>query len=78
MTQLTYPGVYIQEIPSGVRPIRAVATSIAAFVDFFREGPMNEAVRIQGMGDFGRRFGGLDTRSEGSYAISQFLLKGGG
>jgi hypothetical protein len=31
----TYPGVYIEEIPSGVRPITGVATSIGAFVDFF-------------------------------------------
>jgi len=30
--QLTYPGVYIEEIPSGVRTISGVATSIAAFV----------------------------------------------
>jgi phage tail sheath protein FI len=73
----TYPGVYIEEIPSGVRPIRAVATSIAAFIDFFAEGPMDEPVRIQGMGDFTRRFGGLDARSAASYAIAQFFLNGG-
>ena len=30
--QLTYPGVYIEEVPSGVRTIMGVATSIAAFV----------------------------------------------
>jgi len=29
----TYPGVYIEEIPSGVRTITGVATSVAAFVD---------------------------------------------
>jgi phage tail sheath protein FI len=74
---LTFPGVYIEEVPSGVRTIIGVATSIGAFVDFFREGPLNRAVQIFGMADFEREFGGLDTRSEASYAISQFFLNGG-
>jgi len=29
--QLSYPGVYIEELPSGVRTITGVATSVAAF-----------------------------------------------
>lgn len=73
----TYPGVYIEEIPSGVRTITAVATSIAAFIDFFARGPMNRAVQIFNFGDFEREFGGLDTRSEASYAVQQFFLNGG-
>jgi phage tail sheath protein FI len=73
----TYPGVYIEEIPSGVHPITGVATSIAAFVDFFARGPMNEATEIFSFGDFQRIFGGLDDRSEASYAIQQFFLNGG-
>lgn len=77
MAQVSYPGVYIQEIPSGVRTITSVATSIGAFVDFFPKGPMNEAVQIFGMSDFTRIYGGLDDRSEASYAISQFFLNGG-
>ncbi len=75
--QLGAPGVYIEEIPSGRRVIRSVATSIGAFVDFFREGPMNEPVQVFGVGDFGRVFGGQDTRSEASFAIPQFFLNGG-
>jgi phage tail sheath protein FI len=74
---VSYPGVYIEEIPSGVRTIVGVATSIGAFVDFFARGPMNEAVRILSFADFERQFGGLDTRSEASYAIQQFFLNGG-
>jgi phage tail sheath protein FI len=73
----TYPGVYIEEVPSGVRTIVGVATSITAFIDFFKRGPMNRAVQIFNMGDFERIFGGLDTRSEASYAIQQFFLNGG-
>lgn len=74
---VTYPGVYIEEIPSGVRTITGVATSIGAFVDFFAQGPMNEAVQLLSYADFERNFGGLDTRSEASYAIQQFFLNGG-
>jgi len=77
MVQVSYPGVYIEEVPSGVHTVTSVSTSIAAFIDFFKEGPMDEAVQIFGMADFGRIFGGLDDRSEASYAISQFFLNGG-
>lgn len=73
----TFPGVYIEEIPSGVRTIAGVATSIAAFVDNFRRGPLNEAVQIFSYADFEREFGGLDNLSEASYAIQQFFLNGG-
>ncbi|MDR3415526.1 MAG: phage tail sheath subtilisin-like domain-containing protein [Nevskia sp.] len=74
---VSYPGVYIQEVPSGVRTIASVATSIAAFVDFFPSGPLNEASEIFSFADFESQFGGLDTRSEASYAIQQFFLNGG-
>jgi hypothetical protein len=77
MTQVTYPGVYIQEVPSGVRTIAPVSTSICAFIDFFREGPMNEAVEIDGKAGFDRVFGGLHKDSEASYAIDQFFTNGG-
>lgn len=77
MPQVSYPGVYIQEIPSGIRPVTSVSTSIGAVIDFFKQGPLNEAVQIFGMTDFERIYGGLDDRSEGSYAISQFFLNGG-
>jgi Bacteriophage tail sheath protein len=78
----TYPGVYIEEIPSGVRTIVGVATSIGAFVDYFPAGPMNQAVQILNYASFNKQFGssdpsGLDTRSEASYAIQQFFLNGG-
>lgn len=74
---LTYPGVYIEEIPSGVRPIAGVSTSDTAFVDFFKRGPLNVPVRLSSYSDFERIFGGLDARSEASYAIQQYYLNGG-
>jgi uncharacterized protein len=73
----TFPGVYVEEIPSGVRPIVGVSTSNTAFVDFFARGPIDKAVRITGFEDFNRQFGGFDRRSEASYAIYQYFLNGG-
>ncbi len=73
----TYPGVYIEEIPSGVRTITGVSTAIGAFVDYFSRGPLNQAVQVFSFADFERQFGGLDLLSEASYAIQQFFLNGG-
>jgi hypothetical protein len=74
---LTYPGVYIQELPSGVRTITGVATSIAAFVGFTRKGVPDRAVPITSFADFERGYGGLDRDSPLSYAVRQFFFNGG-
>jgi phage tail sheath protein FI len=73
----TTPGIAIDETP-GARAIAGVATAIAAFVDFFTQGPLDTAVPIASFADFERRFGGLAANSEASYAIQQFYLNGGG
>ncbi|HEY7427557.1 MAG TPA: hypothetical protein VH682_25220, partial [Gemmataceae bacterium] len=73
----TYPGVYIEEVPSGVRPVTAVAISTAAFIGTFRKGLLNEAVQLFSLADFEREYGGLERNSEASYAIQQFFLNGG-
>lgn len=74
---LTYPGVYIEEVPSGVRTITGVATSITAFVGRALRGPVNQPVRVQSFPEFTRIFGGLWQPSPMSYAVSQFFLHGG-
>jgi len=74
---VSYPGVYIQELPSSVHTITGVSTSIGAFVDTFISGPMNTPVRVLSFADFEAQFGGLAPGSEASYAIQQFFLNGG-
>ena len=74
---LNYPGVYIEEIPSGVRPIAGVSTSNTAFIDYFPRGALNKPVRIASFAEFSRIYGGLDSRSEAGYAIAQYFLNGG-
>jgi phage tail sheath protein FI len=76
--QYTYPGVYIEEIPSGVRPIAGVSTSNTAIVDRFNRGPLNSPRRVESFAEFGRLYGGLDSSSESSYAVDQYFAHGGG
>lgn len=74
---LTYPGVYIEEVPSGVRTITGVATSITAFIGRARRGPVNVPIRVQSIAEFTRVFGGLWQSSTLGYAVSQFFQHGG-
>jgi Bacteriophage tail sheath protein len=75
--QLTYPGVYIEEVPSGVRTITGVATSIAAFVGRAARGPVNDPVFLTSFGDFERSFGGLTRLSSLPFAVRDFYQNGG-
>ena len=74
---VSYPGVYIEEIPSGVHTITGVATSIAAFIGWTPQGPTDRAQLVLSFADFTRQYGGLDTRSLLGYAVSQFFSNGG-
>ncbi|MEO1515415.1 MAG: phage tail sheath subtilisin-like domain-containing protein [Bacteroidota bacterium] len=73
----SYPGVYVQEVPSGVRTIAGVSTSIAAFLGESIRGPINRPILITSYTDFERQFGGLSRGSMMSYAVRQFFLNGG-
>jgi phage tail sheath protein FI len=75
--QPTYPGVYVEEIPSGVRTITGVATSVTAFVGRALRGPVSQATVINSFADFERVFGGLWVRSSLGYAVRDFYLNGG-
>jgi phage tail sheath protein FI len=73
----TYPGVYIEEISSGVHTITGVATSITAFIGYTQRGLDHRATQIFSFADFERTFGGLAADSELSYAVQQFFANGG-
>jgi len=76
-SQNKYPGVYVEEVPSGAYPIAGVPTAIAAFVDVFASGPVNAPVTVSSFTDFEQQFGGLNAASEASYAVQQFFANGG-
>ena len=74
---LTYPGVYIEEVPSGVRTITPVATAITAFVGSTPRGLANEPVRVQSLAEFQRRFGQLHALHPLMYAVTHYFQNGG-
>ncbi|MET0780285.1 MAG: phage tail sheath C-terminal domain-containing protein [Microbacterium sp.] len=76
--QLSYPGVYVEEVPSGVRTIVGVATSVTAFVGAAPRGPVDEPVTVTGFGEYQRVFGGLWEGSRLGFAVRDFFLNGGG
>jgi phage tail sheath protein FI len=74
---LTYPGVYVQELPSSVHTIVGVPTAVAAFVGRARRGPLNVPVRIGSFAQFERAFGALWQQSELGYCVKQYFDNGG-
>src|SRR5579872_6517590 len=75
--QTSYPGVYVEELSSGVHTITGVATSIAAFVGWAPQGPTDHAQLVQSWAEYNRQFGGLDPRSYLGYAVYDFFINGG-
>ena len=73
----TYPGVYVEEIPSAVRTITGVSTSITAFIGRALSGPVNQPVTVYNYGDFERTFGGLWLQSTLGFAVRDFFQNGG-
>jgi uncharacterized protein len=79
---LSYPGVYIEELSSGVRTITGVATSVTAFVGRALRGPTDQdakqcPVLINSYGEFERIFGGLWVESTMGFAVRDFFSNGG-
>jgi phage tail sheath protein FI len=86
-TVYQHPGVYINEVPGGSKPIEGVATSVAAFIGFAPAGPANKPIRVTSWLDFSRVFGDPDPNVKtGPYlphaylahAVNGFFSNGGG
>lgn len=73
----TYPGVYIEEIASGVRTITGVATSITAFVGIASRGPVAAPQFITSFADYERIFGRLAADNPMGYSVFQYYQNGG-
>jgi phage tail sheath protein FI len=73
----TYPGVYIDELPSAVRTIVGVPTSTAAFLGTAPRGAVDKPVHITSWEDYAQEFGGLDVATDMTYAVYQFYANGG-
>lgn len=73
----TYPGVYIEEVSSGVRTIVPVATARTVFIGRTSRGVDNKPTRVQSFSEFARNFGGLDVKMTLPYSVQQFFEHGG-
>jgi uncharacterized protein len=74
---VSYPGVYIDEVSSGVHTITSVSTSIAAFFGRTSKGKLNKAIRCLSPSDFIRNFGAPHPQSDLGHAVRQFFANGG-
>lgn len=73
----TYPGVYIEELPSPVKTISGVSTSITAFIGIAKKGPIDEPTFVCNYSDYQRKFDGLWKPSHMSYSVYHYFLNGG-
>lgn len=76
MPTLTYPGVYVQEISSGVRPISIASTSTAAFVGLAEMGP-DQPLRVTNWTEFQRYYGSFISDGYLAHSVFQYFNNGG-
>src|ERR1700674_2086251 len=76
-TSYLSPGVYIEEVDRGSKPIEAVGTSTAAFIGESSVGPTNEAVLITNWAQYTRTFGDFSHSTLLAHAIYGFFNNGG-
>jgi len=74
---LTYPGVYVEEVPSGVRPIAGVSTAITMFVGAAQRGPIFRPTRLLGTDELSTIFGDDPAVSDLARQVRLFFENGG-
>lgn len=75
--QTSYPGVYVQEVASGVRTIAGVSTSVAIFIGRATKGTMDHPVLCLSYSDFEREFSGDTSLSDMPQQVKLFFINGG-
>ena len=78
MPQYLTPGVYVEEVDSGSRPIEGVATAVAAFVGLAKSGPLNEPTLVTNWTQFVTTFGDFTEGSYLAHAVYGYFMNGGG
>src|ERR1700730_2386826 len=72
------PGVYVQEVSSGSKPIEGVGTAVAAFVGLTEKGPANTPTLVTNWTQFNTVFGDFVEGSYLAHAVYGYFLNGGG
>jgi phage tail sheath protein FI len=73
----TFPGVYIEEVPTGPKPIEGVSTSLTAFIGRTPFGPREAPTQVRSLTEFETLFGALAIECPLTYAVAQFFANGG-
>lgn len=72
------PGVYVEEVEAGSRPIEGVGTAVAAFVGLASQGPLNEPTLCANWSQFTSVFGDFVEGTYLHHAVYGFFQNGGG
>lgn len=72
------PGIYVEEVSSGSKPIEAVGTAVAAFVGFAEKGPVNEPIFVTNWTQYSQSFGEFIEGSYLAHSVYGYFLNGGG
>ena len=77
MPQYLSPGVYVEELDGGPRPIEGVGTAVAAFVGLAEKGPVNEPTLVTNWTQFVTTFGDFQEGSYLAHAVYGYFQNGG-
>jgi len=83
MPERLHPGVYVEEVPSSVKPIEAAGTSTAAFIGCAPKGDLDQAVMVTSFSEFEGKYGSFYVDPDGSirsylaHSVYQFFNNGG-
>ncbi|MCI4043826.1 phage tail sheath family protein [Streptomyces sp. TRM75563] len=72
------PGVYVEEVQSGARPIEGVGTAVAAFVGFAETGPFHQPTLVTNWDQYVQTFGTFTADTYLTHAVYGFFANGGG
>ncbi|MER5771923.1 phage tail sheath family protein [Streptomyces sp. NPDC001985] len=72
------PGVYVEEVQSGARPIEGVGTAVAAFVGFSGTGPFHQPTLVTNWDQYVQTFGTFTADTCLASAVHGYFANGGG
>ncbi|MBI4492832.1 MAG: phage tail sheath family protein [Chloroflexi bacterium] len=72
------PGVYVEEIPSGSKPIEGVGTAVAAFIGFTEKGPVGQPTLVTNWSQFTKTFGEFIDGGFLAHSVYGYFNNGGG
>lgn len=76
-TSYLTPGVYVEEVDKGPKPIEGVGTAVAAFVGFAERGPVNQPTFLSNWTQFVQNFGNFIPGGYLAHAVYGFFNNGG-